>query len=75
MFMQWPWQLAKGNGFVLESGCFGGFRNETGSRSGLKYPQEILKSSIYNSFPGGDDGRGYRNMYKIDGVSESVLCR
>jgi hypothetical protein len=36
----------------------------SGSRSGLKTPLGLLESSMYNSFQGGDDGCGYRNMYK-----------
>jgi hypothetical protein len=44
-----------------------------GSTSGLKHPLELLESSIYlyNSFKGGHDGRGYRNMYEIQGP----ICR
>ena len=42
-----------------------------GSRSGLKYPLGLLESSIFNIivFQGGDDGHGYRNMYKTPGGS------
>jgi hypothetical protein len=37
-----------------------------GSRSTKKNPLELLESSLdVIVFQGGDDGRGYRNMYKI----------
>jgi hypothetical protein len=41
------------------------------SGSTLKYPLGLLESSIVDIniivFQGGDDGRGYRNMYKTPG--------
>ena len=46
----------------------GRLTSETGS--GLKYPLELLESPIYIAiivFQGGDDGRGYRNIYKLAG--------
>ena len=41
----------------------------------IKNPLDILEGpiSIYNIFQGGDDKRGYRNMWKIAGGSEPVL--
>jgi hypothetical protein len=42
-----------------------------GSRSGLKNPLELPESPRYNSYQGGGDGRGCRNMYKISQGSNS----
>jgi hypothetical protein len=72
---EWPLHIAVinlypfhfGNGFVTAVSLL---KPPPGSRSGLKYPLKLLESSIVYAistivFQGGDDGCGYRNMYKI----------
>jgi hypothetical protein len=53
----------------------GRFTSETATwiQKYLKNPLVLLESSIYNSFQGEDNRRGYRNMYKIPRGSNSNL--